>query len=253
MPSLVGIHILHEEKCKMIESKKLPELKNKKGAILQRDLKTFSISPHIAGGFCTPELLRKIAEVAEKYNAKFIKLTGSQRIAIIGILEEDLDNIWNEFSEFTHRKSAVGPCVRSIKMCPGTRTCKKALQDSPALGMALDQEFYGLPSPAKFKMGISGCPNCCSDSWMKDLGIFGIKDGFQITVGGKGGRKPVIGWPLITVNSIPAAIEIVRKIIAYYLKNGKERERLNGLLERVGIGRFNQEILEGNFYSFLNP
>ena len=68
-------------------------------------------------------------------------------------------------------------------MCPGTRACKKAKQDSPGLGFALDTEFYGKPAPAKFKMGVAGCPNCCSDSWMKDLGFFGTDNGFRRSPG----------------------------------------------------------------------
>ena len=121
-----------------------------------------------------PALPRKIADVAEKYGAKYLSCTGAQRIAIIGIQEEDLDNVWAEFDD---RSKAIGLTIRSIQICPGTRACKKAKQDSPGLGFALDKEFYGKPAPAKFKMGISGCSNCCSDSWMKDLGFFGTDEG----------------------------------------------------------------------------
>ena len=134
-----------------------------KGAIIQRDLETFSISPHIPGGFAEPALLRKIADVAEKYGAKFVKCTGAQRIAIIGIKEDDLDKAWAEFND---QSKAIGLTIRSIQICPGTRACKKAKQDSPGLGFALDKEFYGKPAPAKFKMGVSGCSNCCSDSYV---------------------------------------------------------------------------------------
>ncbi len=96
-----------------------------KGAIIQRDMETFSIAPHIAGGFADPALLRKIADVAEKYGAKYVKLTGAQRIAIIGIKEDDLDKAWAEFAD---RSKAIGLTVRSIHICPGTRACKKAKQ-----------------------------------------------------------------------------------------------------------------------------
>lgn len=90
--------------------------------------------------------------IPEKYGAKFIKLTGAQRIVIIGIHEEDLDNAW---AEFTDSSTATGLTIRSIQMCPGTRACKKAKQDSPGLGFAHDKEFYGRPAPAKFKMCFS--------------------------------------------------------------------------------------------------
>ena len=211
-----------------------------KGAISQRDGETYSISPHIPGGFCEPAMLRKIADVAEKYGAKMVKLTGSQRIAIIGIREEDIDAAWAEFED---RSRAIGPSVRSIKMCPGTRSCKKAIQDSPALGFALDNAFYGQPLPQKFKMGVSGCLNCCSDSWMKDVGFFGTKNGFTVTVGGKGGRAPRIGQVLAENVSAEQAVELTGRIIDFYRKNGKAGERICSLIDRVGFDLFSKAVL----------
>lgn len=203
-----------------------------KGAIIQRDMETFSISPHIPGGFADPALLRKIGDVAEKYGAKYVKLTGAQRIAIIGIHEEDLDNAW---AEFTDSSKAIGLTIRSIQMCPGTRACKKAKQDSPGLGFALDTEFYGKPAPAKFKMGVSGCSNCCSDSWMKDIGFFGTEDGFTAVAGGKGGGTPKPGRQIATGLNEEQALALARKIIAFYRENGKAPERLGATIERVGF------------------
>lgn len=212
-----------------------------KGAIIQRDMETFSISPHIPGGFADPALLRKIADVAEKYGAKFVKLTGAQRIAIIGIREEDLDNAW---AEFTDSSKAIGLTIRSIQMCPGTRACKKAKQDSPGLGFALDKEFYGKPSPAKFKMGVSGCSNCCSDSWLKDIGFFGTDDGFTVVVGGKGGGTAKPGRELITGQTEDQAITLARKIIEFYRKNGVAPERLGATIERIGFDTFAKDVIE---------
>jgi NAD(P)H-nitrite reductase large subunit len=206
-----------------------------KGAIIQRDMETFSISPHIPGGFATPALLRKIADVAEKYGAQYVKLTGAQRIAIIGIREEDLDNAW---SEFTDRSKAIGLTIRSIQICPGTRACKKARQDSPGLGFALDAEFYGKPAPAKFKMGVAGCPNCCSDSWMKDIGFFGTDTGFVAVAGGKGGGTPRAGREIAHDLTQEQAVALARKIIAFYRENGKFPERLGATIDRVGFDVF---------------
>jgi NAD(P)H-nitrite reductase large subunit len=211
-----------------------------KGAIIQRDLETFSISPHIPGGFADPALLRKIADVAEKYGAKFVKLTGAQRIAIIGIREEDLDNAW---AEFTDRSKAIGLTIRSIQICPGTRACKRAKQDSPGLGFALDKEFYGKPAPAKFKMGVSGCPNCCSDSWMKDIGFFGTNEGFKAVVGGKGGGTPKLGRELAEGLTADQAVALARKVIAFYRENGMAPERLAATIERVGFDTFVKAVI----------
>jgi NAD(P)H-nitrite reductase large subunit len=103
-----------------------------KGAIVQRDMVTFLIHPHIPGGFVDPKMLRKIADVAEKYGAKYVKLTGAQRIAIIGLQEKDLDNVWEAFED---RQKAIGLSIRSFQIYPGTRSCKKAKQDSPVSGL----------------------------------------------------------------------------------------------------------------------
>ncbi|HQD26413.1 NAD(P)/FAD-dependent oxidoreductase [Methanoculleus sp. DTU007] len=211
-----------------------------KGAIVQRDLETFSIAPHIPGGFVEPALLRKIADVAEKYGAKFVKLTGTQRMIIVGIQEEDLDAAWAEFEDSS---KAIGLTIRSIQMCPSTRSCKRAKQDSPGLGFALDKEFYGKPAPAKFKMAVSGCPNCCSDPWMRDLGFVGTDDGFTAVVGGKGGGTAKVGRELAKGLTEEQALALARKVIAFYRENGQAPERLGATIERVGFDKFKEAVL----------
>jgi NAD(P)H-nitrite reductase large subunit len=128
---------------------------SEKGAIIQRDMEMFLIHPPIPGGFAEPAMLRKIADVAEKYHAGYVKLTGAQRIAIIGLREEDLDSAWAEFED---RSRAIGLTMRSIQMCPGTRSCKKARQDSPGLGFILDREFYGKPARPSLRRESRGVP-----------------------------------------------------------------------------------------------
>jgi NAD(P)H-nitrite reductase large subunit len=211
-----------------------------KGAIIQRDMETFSIAPHIPGGFIEPAMLRKIADVAEKYGAKYVKLTGAQRIAIIGVREEDLDKAWAEFED---RSKAIGLTIRSIQMCPGTRACKRAKQDSPGLGFALDKAYYGKPAPAKFKMGVAGCPNGCSDPWLKDLGFFGTDNGFTAVAGGKGGGTARVGKVIAEGLSAEQAIALTDKVIAFYRQNGKNPERLGATIDRVGFDTFSKAIL----------
>ena len=130
-----------------------------KGAIIQRDMETFLIHPHIPGGFVEPAMLRKIADVTEKYHAKYVKLTGAQRIAIIGLREEDLDSAWAEFGD---RSKAVGLTIRSIQICPGIRSCKKAKQDSPGLGFALDKEFMASLHRPSSRWGFQDAPTAAA-------------------------------------------------------------------------------------------
>jgi NAD(P)H-nitrite reductase large subunit len=210
-----------------------------KGAIVQRDLETFSIAPHIPGGFIEPAMLRKIADMAEKYGAKYVKLTGTQQMVIIGIKEEDPDNAWAEFKDSS---KAIGLTIKSIQICPGTRACKRAKQDSPGLGFAMDKEYYGKPAPAKFKMGVAGCPNGCSDPWLKDLGFFGTDNGFTAVAGGKGGGTAKVGKVIAEGLTTEGAMKLTAKVVEFYRQNGKNPERLGATIDRVGYEVFAKAI-----------
>jgi NAD(P)H-nitrite reductase large subunit len=211
-----------------------------KGAILQRDKETYAIAPHIPGGICSPATLRKLADVAEKYHAAALKVTGAQRIAIVGIKEEDIDKAWKDLG--LAPGAAVGMCVRSIKVCPGTTFCKRGIQDSVALGLALDKAYHGMSTPAKFKIGVSGCPNNCGESWVKDLGFFGMAKGFTCVVGGDAARKPRIAQELAKDLSIDQCKALAEKILTYYQKNGQPKERLGALIDRIGFEKFKSDM-----------
>ena len=215
-----------------------------KGAILQRDKETFAIAPHIPGGICTPETLRKLADVAEKYNAAALKVTGAQRIAIVGLKEEDLDGAWKDLG--LNPGHAVGMCVRSIKVCPGTTFCKRGVQDSVALGLALDKAYHGLSTPSKFKIGVSGCPNNCGEAWLKDLGFFGTVKGFTCVVGGDAGKTPRIARQLATALTIDQCRGLADRIISYYRENAQPRERMGAFIERINFEAFAKAVLGEN-------
>ncbi len=212
-----------------------------KGAILQRDKQTYAIAPHISGGICSPATLRKLADVAEKYHAAALKVTGAQRIAIVGLKEEDLDNAWKDLG--MSPGAAIGMCVRSIKVCPGTTFCKRGVQDSVGLGLALDKDYHGLTTPSKFKIGVSGCPNNCGEAWLKDLGFFGNVKGFTCVVGGEAGRSPRIGRELATGLNIDQSRVLADKVITYYRENAKPRERMGAFIERISFETFAKDVL----------
>ena len=119
----------------------------------------------------TPELLRRIADTAEKYNAKAIKITGAARIAIVGLKEEDIDGAWEALR--LDKGAAVGLCVRSVRTCPGNTYCKLGQQDAIIMGLKLDEIYHGIKLPGKFKMAVSGCHLSCSESWVRDIGLIG--------------------------------------------------------------------------------
>ncbi len=205
-----------------------------KGAILQRDKKTFAIAPHIPGGIILDSnMLRKIADVADKYNAKALKVTSAQRIAIVGIEEEQIDAAWAELD--MDKGSAIGLCVRSVKICPATHFCKRAQQDAVTLGLALDERYHGMALPSKFKIGVSGCMNSCSENAIKDLGLMGTPKGYSIFIGGNAGVKPRLADRLMDAVPQEEVIAIVDKVVAYYKENAKTNERMGMMIERIGF------------------
>ena len=211
-----------------------------KGAILQNDKETYAIAPHIPCGVITPELLRTIADVAEKYKASAIKITGATRIAIIGLKEEDIDSAWADLS--LDKGAAVGLCVRSIRACPGTTYCRLGKQDALGVGMELDRIYHGYQLPGKFKMAVSGCPLSCSESWVRDIGLIGKKEGWTITIGGNVGSEPRIGQVLGEGFDDKVVLEAVDKVITCYKEQAKPGERLAKTIDRVGMEIFKAAV-----------
>ncbi len=213
-----------------------------KGAVLQRDKETFAVVPHMPGGLVTPAVLRKIADVAEKYNAQALKLTSAQRLAIVGLKEEDLDNVWQELG--IKPGAAIGLCVRSIKFCPGTTFCKRGQQDSVGLGLKLDERYHGLELPSKFKMGVSGCANSCGENHFRDVGVMGMSKGFRLMAGGNGGVTPRIAQILYDGLDEEQVMEKIDKIIKVYAEGAKKHERLGKFIERIGLDEFKAQLEE---------
>ncbi len=213
-----------------------------KGAIIQRDKTTYAVAPHLPCGVVSPQTLRKLADVAEKYNAAALKVTSAARIAIVGLTEEQVDQAWKDVD--MSPGAAVGLCVRSIKACPGTTFCKRGLQDSLGIGMLLDQKYHGMELPGKFKIGVSGCPHQCAETCIKDLALVGTAKGWIVMVGGNGGAQPRLSQELTRNLSTEQALAVVDKIIHYFKAHGdKKHRRLGILIDEMGLEAFKTAIL----------
>jgi NAD(P)H-nitrite reductase large subunit len=213
-----------------------------RGVVIQRDRKTYAVAPHLPCGVVTPAMLRKIAEVAEKYHAQALKCTSAQRIAIIGIEEKDVDKVWKEFGEY-RPGHLMGDVVRSIKACPGTQFCKRAWQDSLKLGLELDAKYHGKHMPGKMKLGVSGCPNQCAETGFKDIGLIGGRHGWMIVVGGSGGMNPRIAKELLE-EEVPTerAVAIVEALVKFFSDNAEPGERFGELIDRVTIKKVREAV-----------
>lgn len=210
-----------------------------KGALLQRDGQTYAIVPHIPGGLCTSAILRKIADVSDKYGAAAIKLTSASRVAIVGLKDEDLDNIWKDLE--LSPGAAVGMCVRSIKFCPGTTFCRLGKQDAVGMGMKLDEIYHASKMPSKFKIGVSGCQNSCGESWIKDLGLIGEKKGWKVLAGGNAASKPAIGSVIANGLDTDETLALIEKIVERYRQHSKH-VRLGAVIEAVGLEQFKKDV-----------
>ncbi|MBE0596014.1 MAG: NAD(P)/FAD-dependent oxidoreductase [Desulfuromonadales bacterium] len=212
-----------------------------KGAIVQRDKQSYAIAPHLPGGITDAATLRNIADVAERYGAKMLKLTSAQRIALIGLPEEKLEEIWQALG--VQPGAAIGLCVRSVKVCPGTDWCKRGQQDSVSVGLEVDRRYHGLELPWKFKMGVSGCLNDCGETCIKDVGLIGTSKGWNLMAGGNGGSQPRLAVRLLdTIATDAEALARVDQLVQWFKKQDR-RCRLGKLVEEMGVERVRQEAL----------
>ncbi|GAA1034039.1 NADPH-nitrite reductase [Virgisporangium ochraceum] len=210
-------------------------------ANIQRD-GTFSVVPQMKGGVTTPDQLRRIADVADKYRVPMVKLTGGQRIDLLGIRKEDLPKVWADLD--MPSGYAYGKSMRTVKTCVGSDFCRFGVGDSTALGVAIESRFQGLESPGKLKLAVTGCPRNCAEAYVKDLGVVAIDGGkWEIYVGGAAGAHVRKGDLLATVDTPDEVMTLAGRFIQYYRENANWLERTYAFVPRIGIERL-RELLD---------
>ncbi len=209
-------------------------------ANIQKD-GTFSVVPRMRGGVTSPDELRRIANVAEKYNVPMVKVTGSQRIDLLGVKKADLPNVWRDLGMPSGQAYTKG--VRMVKTCVGTEFCRFGVQDSTNTGIELERRLENLFTPHKFKMGAVGCPRNCAEATVKDLGFVGQDGSWQVVVGGAAGKSVRKADLLITVETTEEALEAGELFFQYYRENGNYLERSYDFVERLGIEKIRKETV----------
>jgi len=204
---------------------------------------TFSVVPRIAGGVATPGQLRRLADVAERYGLKTVKLTGGQRVDLLGIRKEDLPAVWRELDMPSGH--AYGKSFRTVKTCVGTDHCRFGLGDSTRLGIMIEERFAGLESPAKLKLAVAGCPRNCSEAMVKDVGWVAVEGGqWEMYVGGAAGAHVRKGDMLIRVRDAEAVMRMTGRFIQYYRENARWLERTYAFMERVGVDEVRAVVVQ---------
>jgi NAD(P)H-nitrite reductase large subunit len=211
------------------------------GAILQRDGKTYAVTTRIPAGIITPEQLETIAKAGRKYRVPVLKITSGQRVVFAGLEPENVSRVIADLGPLA--KPETAPCVKFVQACLGTDMCKYGKQDSIGLARGIDDHFKDQSFPAKIKIGVSGCPRCCSESHTRDIGIIGTSRGWMVFFGGNGGTRPRFG-DLIAWDLAPGeAVDCAERLLEYYRSHAKKHERTARFMERIGIDTLKSELL----------
>lgn len=220
------------------------------GAAIQRDGKTYAVTTRIPAGIVTPEQLETITEAARKYRVPIMKLTSGQRVLFAGLQPEDVPRIIADLGPLA--KPETAPCVKFVQACVGTDCCKYGKQDSIALARTIEERFRDQSFPAKIKIGVSGCPRCCSESHIRDIGIIGTPKGWTVYFGGNGGTRPRFGDLVAKDLSDGDAVDCALSLAGYYRRLAKPHERTARFMERVGRDTLRSELLSLLPYVPLN-
>ena len=213
-------------------------------ANIQKD-GTYSVVPRMWGGVTNPDELRAIADAADKYGARLLKVTGGQRLDIFGIKKGDLPAIWADLNAAGMVSGhAYGKSLRTVKTCVGSEWCRFGTQDSTGLGIKAEKMTWGSWMPHKFKIAVSGCPRNCAEASIKDLGIICVESGYELSVGGNGGIHLRGTDFLCKVESEEEALEYTAAFIQLYREEARYLDRTAPWVERVGMDYIKGRIVE---------
>ena len=210
-------------------------------ANIQKD-GTYSVIPRMWGGETTAAELRRIADVVDKYKIPTVKVTGGQRIDLLGVKKEDLANVWKDIGMPSGH--AYAKALRTVKTCVGSEWCRFGTQDSTQMGKDLERGLWRMYAPHKVKLAVSGCPRNCAESGIKDVGIIGVDSGWELYVGGNGGIKTEAGQFFCKVRTSDEVMETSGAFLQLYREEGWYLERTVHWIARVGLDSIKQRVLD---------
>ena len=213
-------------------------------ANIQKD-GTYSVVPRMWGGLTTPDELRAIADAAEKFSVPTVKVTGGQRIDLLGVKKQDLPLIWHDLNQAGMVSGhAYGKSIRTVKTCVGAEHCRFGTQLSMSLGVKLEKMLFGMYSPHKVKLAVSGCPRNCAEAGIKDVGVIGVDSGYEIYVAGNGGIKTEVAQFFAKATTEAEVMEISGAFLQLYREEGYYLERTVHYIDRVGLDHVKKLVLD---------
>ncbi len=210
-------------------------------ANIQKD-GTYSVIPRMWGGETTAAELRRIADVVDKYQIPTVKVTGGQRIDLLGVKKEDLQNVWHDIGMPCGH--AYAKALRTVKTCVGSEWCRMGTQDSTQMGKDLERAFFGMYAPHKVKFAVSGCPRNCAESGIKDVGIIGVDSGWEMYIAGNGGIKTEVAHFFTKLKTAEEVLEYTGAFMQLYRLEGWYLERTVHYVARVGLDHVKKKILD---------
>jgi nitrite reductase (NADH) large subunit len=210
-------------------------------ANIQKD-NTFSVVPQMKGGVTTPDELRRIADVADKYQIPMVKVTGGQRIDLLGVKKEDLVNVWQDLGMKSGH--AYGKSIRTVKTCVGSEFCRFGTQNSTQMGIDLETMLANMWSPHKVKLAVSGCPRNCAEAGIKDVGVIAVDSGWELYVGGNGGIKTEVAQFLVKVKTAEEVKEYTAAFLQLYREEAHYLDRTVHYIDRVGLDYVKRKVVE---------
>jgi nitrite reductase (NADH) large subunit len=210
-------------------------------ANIQKD-GTYSVIPRMWGGETTASELRRIADVVDKYKIPTVKVTGGQRIDLLGVKKEDLVDVWRDIGMPSGH--AYAKALRTVKTCVGSEWCRFGTQDSTQMGKDLERALWRMYAPHKVKLAVSGCPRNCAESGIKDVGVIGVDSGWELYVGGNGGIKTEAGQFFCKVRTSDEVMEVTGAFLQLYREEGWYLERTVHWIARVGLDSIKQQVLD---------
>ncbi len=209
-------------------------------ANIQKD-GTYSVIPRMWGGETSAAELRRIADAVDKYRIPTVKVTGGQRIDLLGVKKEDLQNVWHDIGMPSGH--AYAKALRTVKTCVGSEWCRFGTQDSTSMGKILERATWRMYAPHKVKFAVSGCPRNCAEAGIKDVGIIGVDSGWEMYVAGNGGIKTEVAQFLVKVKTQEEVLEYTGAFIQLYREEGWYLERTVHFVARVGLDYVKQRVL----------
>jgi len=210
-------------------------------ANIQKD-GTYSVIPRMWGGETTADELRRIADVVDKYKIPTVKVTGGQRIDLLGVKKEDLVNVWKDIGMPSGH--AYAKALRTVKTCVGSEWCRMGTQDSTSMGKELERSMWRMYAPHKVKFAVSGCPRNCAEAGIKDVGIIGVESGWEMYIGGNGGIKTEVAQFFTKLKTPEQVLEYTGAFMQLYREEGWYLERTVHYLNRVGLDYVRKKILD---------